>query len=525
MKYDNLSLRKTNRSKIMTYQNTAKQTGIKTSHRTKILICSLLIVTCSLFFICCEQDPEPEEEKKTETTFTPPPAPPLPTGAHITISSEADLAKIGKDGAYPLNRYYELTENITVTDWSPIGSGTPFSGALDGRNHTITVTGTGGIFSNTKNANIWNLKVAGTITATSEAGTAVTVGGITGNADWTHITNCQSTASITATGHGHNSSAGGIAGNMRNNSMVYASAASGNVTLTSGETTGLMIYAGGLVGYSGTGLVGTGASGCLVTQSRWSGGTVSTEGGYPYSGGIVGYNYTGARISECYSAGTVSAKGGNLPYAGGVAGYNSGFVQNTAVVSVIENCYSTAAVTAESESRAALAGGIAGANAKGALISKCYATGTVTAKVTGTSGAGNGGTLGPKAAASGGGIAGAQYYAEQNIFPVIEKCAALNTALTGTDAATGAVWNIYRIAGAGDGEFNVGVWQNNIANSAMTITLANSGTHTDDKGASGKDGADAAAKPEPTVYTGMGWQTSVWKLESGQYPILRWQVP
>jgi hypothetical protein len=442
------------------------------------------------------------------------------------------LAKIGKDSAYPLNRYYELTTDITTaTNWSPTASS--FTGAFDGKGYTITITnGTGGIFANTKNANIWNLKVAGTITATSEAGTALMVGSIAGNSDWTHFTNCTSSVTITATGHGHNSSAGGIVGNIRNNSMVSSCTASGSITLTSGGTAGLMVYAGGIVGYSGTGLVGTGASGCLITKSRWTGGTVKAEGGYPYAGGIVGYNYTGAVINESYSSGTVKAEGGNLPYSGGIAGYNSGYVENSAIVSVIENCYSTATVSAESQSKSALAGGIAGANAKGALISKCYATGSVTSKVTGNSSAGNGGSLGPALAASGGGIAGAQYYAEKSIFPIIEKSAALNTTLTGADATSGAAWNIYRIAGAGDGEFNVGVWQNNIANSDMTFTLANSGTHTNDKGTNAKDGADvvadadadANAKPAQDIYSGLGWDfTSVWKM-AGDYPTLKRQV-
>jgi hypothetical protein len=76
------------------------------------------------------------------------------------------------------------------------------------------------------------------------------------------------------------------------------------------------------------------------------------------------------------------------PYAGGVAGYNSGgdITNPTAdTEATIENCYSTATVNAESTSKTALAGGIAGANACRARISKHYATGAVTAQVAGNS--------------------------------------------------------------------------------------------------------------------------------------------
>jgi hypothetical protein len=312
--------------------------------------------------------------------------------------------------------------------------------------------------------------------------------------------------------------------------MIYACTATGSVTLNTGANEGLMIYAGGIAGYSGTATAGSGASGCLIVKSRWTSGAVSAAGGYPYAGGIVGYNYTGARIAECSSTGTaVTATGDNLPYAGGVAGYNSGYVKDTAIVSVIENCYSTAAVTATSAmsttSGAALAGGIAGSNAKGALISACYATGAVTAKVKGDSGANTGGSLGPLAAASAGGIAGAQYYAESNIFPVITNCAALNGSLTGEDSASGAVWNIYRIAGAGAAGYDVGIWRNNIANSGMTLTTG-AATRTptgDDKTPNGKDGADTTTTPGQSAFTALGWDfATVWKM-SGGYPVLQWQ--
>jgi hypothetical protein len=501
MKYDNLSLRKTNRSKIMIYQNTTNKKG---NSRSKIFplffaLCSLLIALCT----SCEQDPEPEEE--TSTIFTPPTAPPLPKGEHITISSAADLAKIGKETTHPLNRYYELTENITVSDWLPIGTAnTPFRGALDGKNHTITITsGSGGIFSHTSSATIWNLKVAGTITA---SGDIVQVGGIAGNAIWTHITNCASSVTITATGHFHNSAAGSIVGNMRKNSMINSCTANGSVTLQVGENDeSLMIYTGGLVGYAGDGSSdGATPSGCLITKSSYNG-TVTATSGYPYTGGIVGYNYSGTYITECFSTGTVTATGANLPYAGGVSGYNS----RSAVIS---DSYSTAAVNATAASKQALAGGIVGSTAAaGSTTARCYATGIVTATIDGNSAADAGGTLAVPLAANAGGISGALYYET----PQIENCAALNNKVEAKDTASGGTLNAYRISVRVDG-----ILTNNIANSDMTVT----GRTPNDKTAAGQDGADTDAKPAQSVFqTTLNWNfTTVWKMGTN-HPILQWQ--
>jgi hypothetical protein len=185
-------------------------------------------------------------------------------------------------------------------------------------------------------------------------------------------------------------------------------------------------------------------------------------------------------------------------------------------LSLIENCYSTAAVTAESSSKAALAGGIAGANAKQALISKCYARGAVTAKVAGSGGSDTGGSTGVMIAANAGGIAGAQYVEK---YPTIQYCAALNQSVGGEDSTSDAAWNVYRIAGAGfPSDQDTGRFVNNIAYSGMTIAPA----HTVASAANGKDGADTGNKPAQSAYTGMGWDfTTVWQMNSDGYPVLR----
>jgi hypothetical protein len=127
-----------------------------------------------------------------------------------------------------------------------------------------------------------------------------------------------------------------------------------------------------------------------------------------------------------------------------------------------------------------------------------------------------GGSLGVPEAANAGGIAGASYYEA----PEIKNCAALNSSVITADTGTDGTLNPYRIAGRVDGTLT-----NNIAYSGMTLTTGET-TRTlteEDKGGSKQDGADTTEKPEPSAYSSLGWQTSVWKLESGQYPVLQWQ--
>jgi hypothetical protein len=278
------------------------------------------------------------------------------------IGGAEDLAKIGVDPDWPMDGAYTLGADITLTDWEPLGAYTnKFSGTFDGGNHTITIeNGRGGLFAYASGAMIKNLKVAGTITVTEEG--ALQIGGVAGNIEGTIIENCASSIVIDAVGHGHNSAAAGIVGFMRDNSTVRSCSATGSVSLKTGPGEGLMIYAGGVAGYSGTGTAGEGSSGCLIVRSSWTGGAVYAEAGYPYAGGVVGYNYTGAKTVECFSAGSVTAKGENLPYAGGITGYNSGYVQDAipptppVTVAVIENCYSTVRVSAEPQAERPLRG-------------------------------------------------------------------------------------------------------------------------------------------------------------------------
>jgi hypothetical protein len=484
----------------------------------KRLVYRAVVVAAVAVFVVvaggCEQNAPDSQRTLADTAFQP--AQRTPPGNAIGIATADDLAKIGTTG-YPLTRAYKLTADIEVEDWMPLANdGKPFQGAFYGEGHAITIkSGTGGIFAQMKEATVYNLTV--NVTATAEGGN---IGGIAGYVERSRIEDCTAAVTLTLNGTGHNASAGGIAGFMRNWTTVINCAASGSVNLASVTTDGFMVYAGGIAGYSGTALAGSGESYCRIEKSNWNG-TVTATGGYPYAGGIAGYNYTGARITRCCSEGTVKATGGNLPYAGGVAGYNSRVGKKTGTPATIDNCYSKAVVTAISSSKVALAGGIAAANAAGASISKCYSIGTVDVTVTGNGTDDIGGSTGVMTAASAGGIAGAQYVSDEGINPTIASCAALNPTIAATAIGSGAEWNICRIAGAGTDGNDTGVFTDNTASSGMTITPARA-TESWAKTADGKDGENTEAKPGQAVYEGMGWDFSViWKMDTGGYPVLR----
>jgi hypothetical protein len=269
-------------------------------------------------------------------------------------------------------------------------------------------------------------------------------------------------------------------------------------------------FAGGIAGYSG--------GGAKISKCRYAGGTVRSIGPaseYPYAGGISGYNYGGALIEECYSSGTVRAEGALIPYAGGVAGYTS--VSSAAV----KDSYSTMTVEAVSRGKTALAGGVVAATANTGITSRCYATGAVSAAVNGQGSPGE--AIGVTPGANAGGISGSVYYGASS---TVEYCVALNPSVTGdpsvagADSSSGAVFNVYRIAGTGTGGTNV--LRNNFAWSGMELDPGGE-IRALEKGADNADGADCGEHPGQSVYTDLGWNFgAVWKMGT-LYPVLRWQ--
>jgi hypothetical protein len=437
-----------------------------------------------------------------------------------TLRAAVDLAKIGVDPDYPLDGTYTLGADLTLADWTPIGTADePFAGTFNGKGRTLTIAGSGGLFGFAKGAVISNVTVAGTISAVAPEDASVFVGGIVGNGENTAISFCASHADIAAEGHNYNSSAGGIAGNLRSKSTITDCYATGTITMRCDDDLFMLSYTGGIVGYQGTGTAaGTGgvdnSSDCIIARSYFTG-NVYSWGSFPYAGGIAGYNYCSSVIRECYAqGGTVTATGTNLPYAGGISGYNSRMKDNPAV---IENCHSDMTVNAVSASQAALAGGITSANAADAVVSKCYALGAVIAAVDG-SGTGNlGGSMGVPLSANAGGIAGSQYFDA----PSIQNCAALNQAIRGEDSGSGALYNVHRIAGTGSGSHQ-SAWTANMGNVAALTADGAAVAVVSDTG--GYDGADCDAKPDQAAYEALGWDfSSVWKMGADGYPVLQWQ--
>jgi hypothetical protein len=391
--------------------------------------------------------------------------------ANITASGTLDYASPNKlylggiagylNGASLVNTGTPLP--LTTIEINSMSTGANYSGGAVGYGDGATITG---------------ISTAGPVTIVD--GTVNTsAGGVTGYTSGTAITNCHATGSVTA--------------NLQRSAMIYV---------------------GGLAGYTRSGTV----------SNSHAQGSVLAVSNYPYAGGLVGYNYAGNVISQSYAAGSVTATGNtasdnSYPYAGGLVGYNSsGSVRDNAAITTIENCYATGNVRANGAGYTAWAGGIAGSNALGSVISKTYATGTVYARIM-TDPPPIPPAPQPSPGALVGGIVGFNYVQT----PVIEYSAALNTSITGVSygpspSATAII--IHRVEGSANGATTL---TNNIANAAMALDPP----YTPVSAANGPDGADAAAQPGQTVYEGLGWTFGaggVWKKgATDPYPLLSWQ--
>jgi hypothetical protein len=477
----------------------------------------------------------------------------------IDIDSRDSLEKIGRVPAYPLMASYTLTADLTLENWTPIGTrSAPFSGSFNGGGHAIRLRSFTseslagqyiGIFGYTNGAVIRDLTVSaslsgltGTAAGTVYAGTLIayandtaldhitatgalgfasagglSIGGIAGyhngSASSTeagnHIKNSVSSVAVTGTAAGL-CSAGGINGTARY--LVAAGC----------RSTGTVLSTGTVWNDSSGGISGD-AQRSVYTDCVYAGGTVqvSGTGGMPYAGGIVGRSGAnsagiGNMLLRCSSGGAVFAASSNpsdqYPYAGGLIGYMHGN-------SVISQSYSTAAVSGDGSG--AYIGGLAGNCSQTSLIENSYFNGTINHGGTAT---GIGGITGQNGAvgsivrysyAAGtitstnspaGGIVGQNYNASGND---VKGCAALQSAITVSSGSP------HRIAGTTGRNAAL---TNNIANSSMT------GVAPGATGADTLDGADCVEKPAQSVYEGLWWDfVSVWKMGANGYPALRWQ--
>ncbi|HOQ33590.1 MAG TPA: PASTA domain-containing protein, partial [Candidatus Hydrogenedens sp.] len=230
----------------------------------------------------------------------------------IQIDSIEELQKIGNDPDYPLNRDYELTQDIDASNtiswnsgagFSPIGTiGNPFTGTFDGKGYKIT-----GLYINRSGTDYVGLfgYISGKINNLGIENCQITgkdyVGGLAGH-NLATISNCYSTGSVIG-----DNDVGGLVGN--NSSIASVSKCYTNCTVS-----GSGYLVGGLVG-DNYGSV----SNCYSTGS--------VSGNSDFVGGLVGYNYYGT-TSYCYSTGVVSGSGVNV---GGLIGIKEG--------GSVSNCY------------------------------------------------------------------------------------------------------------------------------------------------------------------------------------------
>jgi hypothetical protein len=334
------------------------------------------------------------------------------------ILTDTDLAKIGVDAGWPLDGNYMLGNDLTLTNWKPIGnvtwqdannpvsgSSTPFTGNFDGGGHTITLNSFAesvtdkhylGIFSvvtgssAAAKARVKNLNIVSGITSpvslTNTNGAAIgLVAGYTHFAEISNIT-LSGTLKVMAT---RNAYIGGIVGYIQKGSLIKDSSSSMTIDISGGTGSGLasgMFYslAGGFVGLfkDGGDTVNCHATGDITYIS-------SVSSSQAFVGGIAGGSYyqftteSQGSISYCSNIGDVYCEvKGFWAWTGGITGVVCGdgdgsFEQTTKVY----RSWASGNVTAVgSAGQWPYTGGITGYIYYGGMVAECYFTGNVNSR-------------------------------------------------------------------------------------------------------------------------------------------------
>jgi hypothetical protein len=348
----------------------------------------------------------------------------VPAGPEINLATAEDLAKIGVDDEYPLNGIYTLTADITLDNWSPIGtavwgqagntntndpppvyltdSSKPFSGSFDGGGHTITLNSFSddaggyhyiGIFSalkgvETAGAVIKNLNIVSSVdvSLTNDKGSAM--GLLAGYAEEAEISDIGLSGSLATTSQ-RNAYVGGLLGFSSTGTLVKASSSSMDIRHSAGTGGGLVDtsfynFAGGFVGIfkGGADIVNCRGEGDLRVIGN-------KPGSQAFAGGIAGGSYYGftsigqGSISYCSTTGDVYCEvEGFWAWTGGIAGCICGDGDGT-FEGATKIYRSRASGNISSVAKAGqwpYTGGIAGYVYYGAAVAECYFTGTVEAK-------------------------------------------------------------------------------------------------------------------------------------------------
>lgn len=217
---------------------------------------------------------------------------------------------------------------------SIIGSGALLTGIhlRDVRITGTTGSYTGALVGYVQGGTVTLCSAEGTIEATLPGGSGAYLGGLVGMSDGCSINRCRTKvnikADVTLQGDGY-ACVGGIVGDNRNGSTLFACRAEGEVSLTgAGTSTNTQaLRAGGIAGSNGYASDGNDSyiQACMAT------GNVSvtytgTDAVNAYAGGLVGYNEDRGYLQWSYARGTATAATGSKAkgYAGAIiGGYNN----------------------------------------------------------------------------------------------------------------------------------------------------------------------------------------------------------
>ena len=282
--------------------------------------------------------------------------------AGFTIELIADLDMTGVD-------YRGAGFDFVYKGSSGVYMSRPFSGTFNGNNHKIynlninQLTIDAGVFGYILDATIRDLKVEANISGGER------VAGIATYASKSLITRCSFTGNVTASVIHKNQATGrtvgGIAGLVRNGTVIENCIVNGTITVIDCESYDIVMYnIGGIVGSLGAGTINN----CAIY------GNVIAEGNSANVGGIVGNveasGEGGLRIiSNCFAS--VNVVGGE--YVGGLCGQVS--CNSSSRSSNIYNCSIIGTVTGKER-----VGGLAGqSSGLSAHMKNCFAAVTVNA--------------------------------------------------------------------------------------------------------------------------------------------------
>jgi hypothetical protein len=432
------------------------------------------------------------------------------------IRTAADMANIGV-GSWLMSDDYILAANITLSDWTPIGTDTaPFTGTFDGGGNTITITGFSstaldnsdylGIFGYVGDATaltpagISNLTVVSEIDDSTKRLREQEIGALVGHAINATIANITLEGSLSYTSVNKDVYAGGIAGFLDAGVVFSECATSGRVTVTiAGGGGGNSALVPGQYNTFVGGLAGLFRNGVQIEDCHYTGditATVVSDAAFagPIAGGITGgtgLDFATDKPSDGYIAdssfsGTINAyaPSGSYTGVGGIAGTLQGGDNTPEGATRAIRCSATGTLSnADTSTGWPFIGGIVGYNYMGGWVDQCYFDGTITSNKNGMSG----------------GIAG------------------FNTNYSGKISG---VQNCHVGGSIGSANAIGGIDENGAIVRYCYITAAFSGSL--DKGCLQPDGTEDQA-----YYEDQGFDfTTVWKMPSTptpHYPLLQWE--